>query len=81
MRRLKMDVLDDLPEKIVQDYTCSMTDIQKEYYEHIVSLCYMGKDTGYREGLTALETISELRKCIVHPALVSPKALRRFFAK
>jgi len=33
MRRNKKDVLDDLPDKIIQDYLCDMTEIQQVLYE------------------------------------------------
>jgi TATA-binding protein-associated factor len=33
MRRLKTQVLQDLPEKIIQDYYCDMTDIQRKVYK------------------------------------------------
>lgn len=32
MRRLKTQVLQDLPEKIIQDYYCEMTDVQRKVY-------------------------------------------------
>jgi TATA-binding protein-associated factor len=34
MRRLKTQVLQDLPEKIIQDYYCEMTDVQRKVYKH-----------------------------------------------
>lgn len=34
LRRLKQDVLKELPEKIIQDYMCEMTPIQKELYQY-----------------------------------------------
>jgi SNF2 family DNA or RNA helicase len=34
LRRLKQDVLKELPEKIIQDYMCEMTPIQKELYTY-----------------------------------------------
>jgi SNF2 family DNA or RNA helicase len=33
MRRNKQDVLQDLPEKIIQDYLCDLTEVQKELYQ------------------------------------------------
>uniref|UniRef100_A0A9J2P403 Uncharacterized protein n=1 Tax=Ascaris lumbricoides TaxID=6252 RepID=A0A9J2P403_ASCLU len=79
LRRLKTDVLEDLPEKIVQDYMCTMTDVQRALYEHIIELCKSGQNAHQNsQSLSALETITELRKCIVHPLLVSPKAKNSF---
>lgn len=78
LRRLKSDVLKDLPEKIVQDYICTMTSLQEKLYAHIVNMCQQINSHSEMGGdnLTPLETISELRKCIVHPALVSSDCLR-----
>lgn len=77
MRRLKTDVLEDLPEKIVQDYICSMSAVQRFVYNHIVKLYQSSRRSTNRPGFCALETIAELRKCIVHPSLVSHKSLER----
>lgn len=33
MRRLKEDVLDDLPPKIIQDYYCDLSPLQRDLYE------------------------------------------------
>ncbi|VDM94915.1 unnamed protein product [Thelazia callipaeda] len=77
MRRLKTDVLQDLPEKIVQDYMCSMTPVQRSVYSHIVEMYKLSQaPTSNGASLCALETIAELRKCTVHPALVSDKILK-----
>ena len=74
MRRLKTDVLEDLPEKIVQDCVYEMTDVQRKLYAHIVEQCNVGQSGTVRaSGLNALEVLSELRKCIVHPVLVNHK--------
>jgi len=34
LRRLKQDVLKELPDKIIQDYICEMTQVQKELYAY-----------------------------------------------
>lgn len=78
MRRLKTDVLEDLPEKIVQDYMCSMTTVQRFVYNHIVDMYQSTRRTSTsRPSFCALETIAELRKCTVHPSLVSHKSLEK----
>lgn len=77
MRRLKTDVLKDLPEKIVQDYMCKMTTVQRSVYARIVEMSQALLGTVGRQSFGALETIAELRKCIVHPVLVNPKALEK----
>ena len=33
LRRLKEDVLNDLPPKIIQDYFCELSDLQKALYD------------------------------------------------
>ena len=33
LRRLKEDVLNDLPPKIIQDYYCELSDLQKTLYD------------------------------------------------
>ncbi|KAL3982802.1 SNF2 N-terminal domain family protein [Acanthocheilonema viteae] len=76
MRRLKTDVLEDLPEKIVQDYMCNMTTVQRSIYNHIVNLYQSARRTSNSPSFCALETIAELRKCTVHPSLVSHKSLK-----
>lgn len=38
LRRLKQDVLKELPDKIIQDYICEMTPVQKELYSYWDSL-------------------------------------------
>ncbi|VDK77763.1 unnamed protein product, partial [Litomosoides sigmodontis] len=82
MRRLKTDVLEDLPEKIVQDYTCNMTTVQRFVYNHIVDMYHSARRTSTnRPSVCALETIAELRKCTVHPSLVSQKSLKNLNIK
>ena len=79
MRRLKTDVLEDLPEKIVQDCVCEMTEVERALYSHIIEQCNVGQPASVRaNGLSALEVLAELRKCIVHPTLVSAKASNGF---
>lgn len=34
LRRLKEDVLDDLPPKIIQDYYCDLSPLQRDLYEN-----------------------------------------------
>jgi TATA-binding protein-associated factor len=36
LRRLKEDVLDDLPPKIIQDYYCDLSPLQRDLYENFV---------------------------------------------
>ena len=43
MRRLKQDVLDDLPPKIVQDYYCELSPLQHSLYEEFTRT-YLSKE-------------------------------------
>lgn len=60
LRRLKSDVLKDLPEKVIQDYTCQLTDTQVSILRQ-----YQAETHGQ------LEELSFLRKLSTHPCLVS----------
>ncbi|KAG2733298.1 hypothetical protein G9P44_004288 [Scheffersomyces stipitis] len=76
LRRLKEDVLSDLPPKIVQDYYCELSDLQKKLY----------KDFAQKQKSTVQEEVSKegeqgakqhvfqalqyMRKLCNHPALV-----------
>lgn len=44
LRRLKTDVLNELPDKVVQDCLCQLTDIQKSMYAAIVDRCALSRD-------------------------------------
>eukprot|EP00917_Polyrhabdina_sp_WS-2016_P006631 GHVP01014765.1.p1 GENE.GHVP01014765.1~~GHVP01014765.1.p1 ORF type:complete len:1352 (+),score=253.61 GHVP01014765.1:68-4057(+) len=58
LRRMKENVLDDLPEKTIQDYYCEMTNIQKTIYD----------DLEYgSEGREGFNTSAILQKVCIHP--------------
>jgi len=80
LRRLKEDVLSDLPPKIIQDYYCELSDLQKYLYDDFakskggVSATDMvktnesdGSGTGQRH---IFQSLQYLRKLCNHPALV-----------
>jgi SNF2 family DNA or RNA helicase len=80
LRRLKDDVLNDLPPKIIQDYYCELSDLQKYLYDDFansrggVSATNMVKtdksnasDAGQRH---IFQSLQYLRKLCNHPALV-----------
>jgi TATA-binding protein-associated factor len=79
LRRLKEDVLNDLPPKIIQDYYCELSDLQKYLYDDFarskggVSAADMVKtnksnaETGQRH---IFQSLQYLRKLCNHPALV-----------
>jgi TATA-binding protein-associated factor len=82
MRRLKQDVLKELPNKIIQDYVCEMTPIQKELYAYWDKI-YKGKE-GDKEtkvnpknktaiisnNNNSLKIIDSLRKVCNYPGLL-----------
>ncbi|TFY68331.1 hypothetical protein EVG20_g3602 [Dentipellis fragilis] len=77
LRRLKEDVLHDLPPKIIQDYFCELSDVQKQLYDDF------SKSPARAEAEDAVKTsgakgqqqhifqsLQYLRKLCNHPALV-----------
>uniref|UniRef100_A0A8R1ESA6 Helicase C-terminal domain-containing protein n=1 Tax=Caenorhabditis japonica TaxID=281687 RepID=A0A8R1ESA6_CAEJA len=71
MRRLKTDVLKELPDKNVQDYECELTEDQKEIYRFIVNKCTSNhEDLKNKTGISSLVCLIALRKLTDHPMLV-----------
>ncbi|KAI9096118.1 hypothetical protein DFS34DRAFT_154547 [Phlyctochytrium arcticum] len=84
LRRMKEDVLHDLPPKIIQDYYCELSDLQKTLYEDFAkSQAKEGAErtlTGEEEEVAPAKTAEKtghvfqalqyLRKLVNHPALV-----------
>lgn len=79
MRRLKEDVLDDLPPKIIQDYYCELSPMQKDLYESFSksqardeaeSDLAAESDAGKGEKQHIFQALQYLRKLVNHPALV-----------
>lgn len=79
LRRLKEDVLSDLPPKIIQDYHCELSDLQKQLYKDFVKKQKTtveeevanneGEDP--KEGKThVFQALQYMRKLCNHPALV-----------
>lgn len=75
LRRLKEDVLSDLPPKIIQDYHCELSDIQKQLYDEY-SRSQAASEAGQEvqgEGgkqQHVFQSLQYLRKLCNHPALV-----------
>lgn len=75
LRRLKEDVLSDLPPKIIQDYYCELSDLQKKLYKDFAKT---QKETiktdvqgSEKEGKThVFQALQYMRKLCNHPALV-----------
>ncbi|CAK5062488.1 unnamed protein product [Meloidogyne enterolobii] len=81
LRRLKSEVLAELPEKIVQDRECELTVLQRILYQLIVDCCSLNArdvDTESIQWLTPIQVLHALRKLVDHPLLISKliKSLR-----
>ncbi|KAG0170991.1 TATA-binding protein-associated factor mot1 [Apophysomyces sp. BC1034] len=82
LRRLKEDVLHDLPPKIIQDYYCELSDLQKTLYEEFaksqakntVEQDLEGEETktngGGKSATHIFQALQYLRKLCNHPLLV-----------
>ena len=82
LRRLKDDVLSELPPKIMQDYYCNMTPLQFRLYEDFASEMGNGSNASTIEGRSAeqkqprkreshiFQALSYLRRLCSHPKLV-----------
>ncbi|KAF1765325.1 hypothetical protein GCK72_005277 [Caenorhabditis remanei] len=77
MRRLKTEVLKELPEKNVQDYECELTDDQKDVYRFIVDRCTSSyEELKNKTGISSLVTLISLRKLTDHTMLVYDTLLK-----
>ncbi|KAF8558525.1 hypothetical protein OG21DRAFT_1504270 [Imleria badia] len=82
LRRLKEDVLHDLPPKIIQDYYCELSDLQKLLYddfskseakaevEGVVQSTTSGKSEKDGGQQHVFQSLQYLRKLCNHPSLV-----------
>lgn len=79
LRRLKEDVLNDLPPKIIQDYYCELSDLQKNLYDEFSKSNAHESATGAVQGSDSIQangqkhvfqSLQYLRKLCNHPALV-----------
>lgn len=74
LRRLKEDVLQDLPPKIIQDYYCDLSEIQKQLYDEFqksTAAEEAGEDVQSDAPTQhVFQSLTYLRKLCNHPALV-----------
>ncbi|XP_067936864.1 TATA-binding protein-associated factor 172-like [Watersipora subatra] len=82
LRRLKSDVLQDLPPKIIQDYYCELSPLQAQLYREFgqssagttvqKSLTSMNDDSNEQTGMKGhiFQALQYLKKVCNHPALV-----------
>lgn len=76
MRRMKEDVLHDLPPKIIQDFYCQMSPLQQELYDnftksqaqHIIS--DVDNSDARKSGKHVFQALQYMRKLVNHPAMV-----------
>ncbi|KAG0222703.1 TATA-binding protein-associated factor mot1 [Mortierella sp. GBA43] len=79
LRRLKEDVLSDLPPKIIQDYYCELSDLQKQLYEEFAKSqikqeveeeLTTTQGDGPQKATHIFQALQYLRKLCNHPLLV-----------
>lgn len=82
LRRLKEDVLNDLPPKIIQDYYCELSDLQKLLYDDFSKSEAKAEVEGVIQSTTSgqsekdggqqhiFQSLQYLRKLCNHPSLV-----------
>ncbi|KAJ6488548.1 SNF2 superfamily chromatin remodeling protein [Mycena vitilis] len=77
LRRLKEDVLHDLPPKIIQDYYCELSDVQKHLYDsfsksqaHASAEDAVQSGAGDKQQQHVFQSLQYLRKLCNHPAFV-----------
>ncbi|KAH7724062.1 BTF-1 protein [Aphelenchoides avenae] len=80
LRRVKSDVLSELPEKVIQDHVCELSDLQKALYEAVVDHCSLKatEETtrDHYATLSPLQTLITLRKLVDHPTLIGDVAAK-----
>eukprot|EP00299_Pterocystis_sp_00344_P010588 c4768_g1_i1.p1 GENE.c4768_g1_i1~~c4768_g1_i1.p1 ORF type:complete len:551 (+),score=90.15 c4768_g1_i1:3-1655(+) len=84
LRRMKEDVLSDLPEKIIQDFYCEMTPLQAFLYSQIntsqvMNVLEPSKEES-EEHTSVLQSLVSFRKLCTHPCLVIKKGDPAFSA-
>jgi TATA-binding protein-associated factor len=77
LRRLKEDVLHDLPPKIIQDYYCELSEVQKYLYDnfsksqaHASAEEAVQTGAGDKQQQHIFQSLQYLRKLCNHPAFV-----------
>ena len=78
LRRMKEDVLKDLPPKITQDYYCELSPIQKLLYEDFAKEQKGKKSENTKESQHIFQALQYLRKVCNHPKLVLHKTHKHY---
>ena len=71
---MKEDVLEDLPPKIIQDYYCDLSDIQKMMYQEFSSMEQKDPNGDGEKSQHIFQALQYLRKLCNHPAFVLTKS-------
>ena len=71
MRRLKSEVLKELPSKIINDYYCHLTEAQLELYNKFEDE-QCNSRINFSEEKSVLTVLTEMRKILNHPIEVDP---------
>ncbi len=66
MRRMKSDVLKELPEKIINDYYCTLSDCQTKHYQELEERIRVQTET---KTLTPLKNLHDMIDIVNHPYL------------
>jgi TATA-binding protein-associated factor len=77
LRRMKEDVLDDLPPKIIQDISCEMSDVQRQLFDDYMRTQNRDElnDDALQDGTPdqqqhVFQTLQYLRRLVCHPLMV-----------
>ncbi|KAH3902210.1 DNA-binding ATPase SCDLUD_002025 [Saccharomycodes ludwigii] len=76
LRRLKEDVLSDLPPKIIQDYYCDLSDLQRQLYRDFTKKqkktveMDMDEQTNSESKQHIFQALQYMRKLCNHPSLI-----------
>jgi superfamily II DNA/RNA helicase len=76
LRRVKSEVLDQLPEKVEKILRCDLSSWQKELYKQISKKAVIDNDSGYVQNQNSRglnNVVMQLRKVCNHPYLFSPE--------
>lgn len=73
LRRKKEDVAKDLPDKIVMEEWCELTEEQLRIYKNIIDNVKKLKELRKLDYITVSNYISTLKQLCIHPALVNNK--------
>lgn len=85
LRRMKEDVLADLPPKIIQDIGCEMSNVQRQLYDEYMRQqkveefddSNLEQEGSSQEKQHIFQTLQYLRKLVCHPSMVFDRSKER----